>query len=123
MTKQRGAVLGIAVLSAVVGSFAAYALLMLALVRARQAQFSIAGRPKARYLAEAALVVARAKLWGEDVIPYPDPTSSCMVPGSDAVATEDIDTDGDGLGDTQVDVTVTNCGAPGPHTVTARVVY
>lgn len=118
MVNQRGAVLGIVVLIAIIGSIAAYTVLMLSVAGARQSLLATR-RTQARYLAEAAMVVAMQQLWAEAVTPYP----GACVPGTDAVTTELLDTDGDGTGDAPVEVTVTNCGPGGSHAVAARVMY
>jgi hypothetical protein len=73
----------------------AYTMLMVAISRARQQRFHET-RTLNRHLAEAGVVIARERLW--------------TVPAY-CGGTEQVDTDGDGTGDTPVSVVVTNCGA------------
>ena len=109
-TNERGALFGFAIITAVVSSIAAYAALFSATAGARMGAV-LRGRPQARYAAESGLVIARERL-------QRTPTYC----GS----TEPLDTNADGVDDTNVEITVTTCG-PGneraPHIVRARVTY
>ena len=98
---SQGAVLGVVIITALVCSIAAYAVLMIAVSRAKHAKFFRA-RTQARYLAEAAIVMAREQLWATP--------AWCG-------GTVLVDTNGDQLGDKSVGVTVTPCPGPGVRSV------
>ena len=104
---ERGAVLGIVLLSSLVFSIASLAMLSMATSHT-QASRHEADKLRARYAAEAGLVRAMEKLWN-------DPTY-CGEAWS-------IDTNGDGTAETTINITVTNCGAGSNQTISARVSY
>ena len=91
-TGERGIALGVVIITAVVFSVAAFAILTLSMGGAQQAG-SYARRLKARYAAEAGLVWATQRLWGT-----PTWTSSA---GTDLT-----------VGGMNVDVTLSACPAP-----------
>ena len=101
--------MGFVLILAVVSSIAAYGALMVASSQARQGTV-LGTRFRARYAAEAGIVIAQAKLWRDPAY--------CP-----AAAPEPIDTDGNGSADTTVELTVTNCGAGNAHEVRAKVAY
>ena len=107
MRDQRGAALGIVIVTALICGVAAYTVLFMASSATRRGRMFHA-RTRAHYLAEAGLVVAMQRLWVN-----PDYCSG----------TEFVDTDGDGTGDTPVTVTVTNCGADNVHQLQTTVSY
>lgn len=94
-------------LLALVASAGAYAAVMTAYSQIRTSRLW-RERTKARYLAEAALVIAQQRLW--------------LSPGY-CGGTVQVDTNGDQVGDTPVAVTVSNCGAGNRHEIRARVTY
>lgn len=99
--RERGAVLGIVMLVALVATIASYAMLEVAVSRARQARF-YRDRLPSRYAAEAAIVWAQQQLW----------TDSLFCGGTHTV------------GGVPVQVTVTNCGGVGnAHVLSAKVIY
>ncbi len=118
LRNSRGAVLGITIMTALICGIAAYAVLQVSVSEARHTKF-MKGRVGARYLSEAAIVIAKEKLWNEATTPYPP---GCAAGGT-MTTTESVDTDGNGVGDTNVNVTVTNCGSGNRHAVTASSTY
>lgn len=121
MHNQRGAILGILIPAALVSAIAAYAVLQASVSEARHAAF-VRGHVEARYLSEAAIVIARQKLWDEATTPYPAGCTGGNI-GTDMVAVESVDTNGDGTGDVNINVTVTNCGPGNRHAVSAQAIY
>ncbi len=117
----RGAVLGITIMTALICGIAAYAVLQASVSEARHTKF-MRGRTEARYLAEAAIVIAREKLWNEAAMPYPPGCTGGAI-GTTLSTPEAVDTDGDGVGDINVGVTVTNCGPGNHHAITASHTY
>ena len=115
-SERGGGLFGFAVLLALVSSIAAYAVLVVAMSQARQGKV-LHERPRVRYAAEAGLVIAQERLWTN-----PDECTG-NPPGSTAGLSQFIDTNGDSGGDTQVDVTWTNCGAGRRHRLSAKVTY
>jgi Tfp pilus assembly protein PilX len=113
---QRGAVLGIVVLSSIVFSVAAFAVLQTVMARA-QIIHHRQETQHARFAAEAGLVWAMQKLWaGATASP---PIAECF--GSTADVS--IDTDGDGTPETPVDIIVSDCSDPmADRTLQAKVV-
>ena len=102
LRNHRGAVLGVAILTALVSSVAAYIILMLALTQARLARFH-RERIRARYAAEAGVIWAQQQLWTTPgYCGNPPPPS---------------------LNGLTVTVSVTNCEAGLDHTVKAQVTY
>jgi len=100
--------LALVIVIALLCSLAAYVLLMAAVTEVRRAKY-FRERTRARYLAEAALVIAMEKLWG-------NPTY--------CGGTEFVDTDGNGLGETPVVVTASgSCAAGGSRRLQAKVLY
>lgn len=108
ITSERGGGLfGLAVIVALVSSIAAYAVLTVAMSQARQGRV-LHERARVRYAAEAGLVMLRERLWRN--------------PGYCGNSAEQIDTNGDGGGDTTVNLSVSNCAAI-RRDMTARVTY
>ena len=101
---EHGIVLGIVIMTAVIFSIAAYAMLMTAMNQRQRAKEFDVDRLRARYAAEAGLVWAQERLWA-------DPTFCVGSPPFNPI---------NGL-----TVTVTVSGpCPGPtHKITARVTY
>ena len=106
--KERGLALALAIMTALVCGIFAYALLLMATSQARHARFY---RSRSRSLAasEAGLVYAR-----EQLLRVP---TWCGDPGFL------FDSDDDGVKETTVVITVTNCGAGNSHAISAQVVY
>lgn len=108
--RQRGAIFGMVLITALAMSISAYGALFVAVTNARHSRLS-RERVRARYLAEAASVYARDRLWT-------NPTD-CGGPMS-------LITDGVTGAVAWVNVVVTECG-PGnenrPHRITATVNY
>lgn len=108
---ERGVALGIVILSAIVFSVAAFAVLTMSLSRAQTAELT-EDRLRARYAAEAALVWAMQRLWV-------DQTWSSGL-GIDLPF--DIDGDGSIAAGEGVDVSIPACGPPCPNrTLEAKV--
>ena len=107
---QRGMVLGIVVVMAFIAAVASYTILLVAASQARQGQFW-RQRFRARYAAEAGIVWAMERLWANQAYcGAPDPPP--------------FDTDGDGVADTTVDVTMSGCGGGAANrTISAAVTY
>ncbi len=106
---DRGAVvLTFAIGTAFVCAIAAFTVLIMAVSNARHAR-STRERVKARYLAEAAQVYAREQLW----------MNPAYCPGAPVM----LDTNGDGLTDTPVTITVTACGANNKHQIVTNVTF
>lgn len=98
---ERGVIaLSMAIIVALIGAIASYALLTIAISNARQARFYRTRLP-ARYAAEAAIVWAQQQL----------SVSPGFCGGTHTV------------GGVPVSVTVTNCVAGNPHTLSAKVTY
>ena len=106
--ERGGGLFGFAVIVALIASIAAYAVLAVALSQARQGTV-LRERPRVRYAAEAGLVMLQQRLWRN--------------PGYCAASSEQIDTNGDGGGDTTVELSVSNCGPTNRHQLLARVTY
>ena len=100
MRQERGTVLAVAILTAIVCSIAAYLVLFLAITQARHARF-YHQRVRARYATEAAIVWAQAQLRADPT--YCNTANPPPVEGY------------------QVAVTVTNCGANNTHQIQARI--
>jgi len=109
---ERGAALGIVILSSIVFSVAAFAVLNMSMSRAQTAAFE-EGRLRARYAAEAGLVKAMQLLWNGTM-----PPGMCG-PG----VTWSYDTDNDGTFETPVLVTASVCSVILPNTLTAKVTF
>jgi len=99
---ERGIALGIVILTAVVFSVAAFAVLTLTLGGTQRSSAS-EQRLRAQYAAEAGLVWAMQRLWANP--------NYCGAPDPPAI------------GGINVDVTVTNCGAGNTHTISAKAAY
>lgn len=126
MGNERGLILGVMVISAFVFSVAALAALTVAFGQSQQAKEFHEDRLSARYAAEAGVVWAMQRLWANP--DYPDatctpPCAPCLAPGIDATDTLPFDTNGDAVPDTDIEITVTNCGAKNTHEIKARAVY
>lgn len=107
---NRGAILAIALMTALVASIFAYSLLTLSVSQGRQARF-FRGRTQARYLGEAGMVIAQARLLN-------NLNAYC------APAVQQIDTNGNGsldAGEPWVTITVTpGCPRPAGSAVTIQ---
>ena len=117
LSNSRGlGLLAFAIATAMISSLAAYAALLVSLNQARAGRV-LHERPRARYAAEAGLVIAKERLWRN--------AGDCAGAGLGGTAgvVQQIDTDGDGSGDTSVQIQWTNCGANGQHRITSTVVY
>ena len=101
MRQERGTVLAVAVLTAIVCSIAAYLVLFLAISQARHARF-YHQRVRARYATEAAIVWAQQQLRANPAF-CPNLANAPVMEGY------------------QVQVTVTNCGANNTHQIQARI--
>ena len=111
--RQRGFVLLITVVIAIVCAIAAYAALFIAMAEAQHAVF-YRDRTAARYAAEAGLVWAQQQLWANTV-----KAQGCFA------ANPDLSLDHDGNPATpiiDVDVTLPGCGTPNVQ-LRATVVY
>ena len=106
MSSERGMILAVTMMMALVASIVLYGVLQLAVSQGRQGRF-FRSRTTARYLAEAGMVLAYERLQAN---PFYCP-----------VAPELVDTTGDGVGDTPVTITVTNCGAGNTHEIRVSV--
>ena len=102
---QKGAVLGLAILTALIGSIASYAMLASAMSQAHHAKF-FRDRTRARYLAEAGVVIAQQRL---------------LANPSYTAVNEPVDVDGDSAPDVQL--TVSNLGVGNSKQIDARSVY
>lgn len=105
---NRGAILVFVMGTALVCAIAAFTVLLMAVSNARHAR-STRERVKARYLAEAGQVYARERLW----------TEPAYCPGAPVT----LDTDGDGVADTPVAITITNCGPNLRHQIITSVTF
>ena len=105
---QRGMILGLVIVTAFIAAVAAYTILVVAASQARQGRFW-RERFRSRYAAEAGVVWAMERLWA-------DPTY-CGTPDPPP-----FDTNGDGVPDATVDVSVTGCGGAS-RTLSAVVVF
>lgn len=103
---DRGAILAITMMMALVASIVSYGVLQLAVSQGRQGRF-FRSQTTARYLAEAGMVLAQERLRAD--------------PNYCPTAPELLDTTGDGVGDTPVTITVTNCGAGNTHEIRVSV--
>lgn len=102
---ERGAALAFIIVTGLVASVVAYSLLFMATSQARQARV-IPDRMEARYVAEAGLVIALERLQSDSTY-----ASQARCPGGtqDVTLTEQVDVDGNGTGETPVEVTVFAC--------------
>lgn len=101
---DRGAILAVTLMMALLAAIVAYTVLQLAVSQGRQGRF-FRTQTTARYLAEAGMVFAYERL-REEPDYCPDPTAPVLV-----------DTDGDQVGDAPVTIVVTNCGAGNVHEI------
>lgn len=104
-TNERGlGVLLAVMITAFVFSVSAFAALLMALSRASQGSPINPARIRARYAAEAGIVWSLAKLWN-------DPTWSSKAGKGKGAKTNDfdMDTDGDAILDTEVDIIIPGC--------------
>ena len=97
---QHGSVLAMVIIGAVIFSIAAYAMLNLSLSRTQSVRYNI-DRYRARYAAEAGMVYAMQKLWAN-----PNWSSGQGWTKSEDL---DLDTNADGIADTQVDIIIPKC--------------
>jgi len=100
---QRGAALGIVIISAVIFSIMAYAVLAMSLSKAQLADYPV-DRARAHYAAEAGVVWAREQLWNDSAF----------------CANSNPDLTMNGL---DVDVQISSCGTPGDHEIRATVSF
>ncbi len=102
--EERGIVLGIVIITAVIFSIAALGMLTVAMNQRQRVKVFDVNRLRARYAAEAGVVWAQEQLWeNKNYCGAPQPPSPI-----------------NGL---TVTVAVTNCGANNTHRITARVNY
>ena len=107
---RRGIALVVVLLTAVVFSIAAFGVLTVAVSRARQIDYLGEDRIRYRAAAEAGLVWAMQRLW--------------VTPGwCGAPPFPPLDTDGDGIPETVVSITVAPCGPNVQHTLDAKVTW
>ena len=99
---ERGALLGLAMIIAVIGAFTSYAVLQITIDQALHAKFHH-DRTQARYAAEVGIVWAQQRLLYDETY--------CGAIGPPLI---------NGMA---VDVTVTNCGIGNQHTISATVIY
>ena len=97
---QRGSLLTMVIVGAIIFSLTAYAMLNMSLSRTQSVKYNV-DRYRARYAAEAGVVYAMQKLWA-------NPTWSS---GQGWTTAEDLelDTNADGVTDTQVDIILPAC--------------
>ena len=107
LINERGGLFGFALIMALVFSISAYSVLFVASSQARQGG-ALGARSRARYAAEAGIIIAKESLWSNPGYCTGNPT---------------IDTNGDGVDDTVVNVSVIPCGAGIAHEIRAQVVY
>ena len=116
---ERGAALLNVIVTALLFAAAAYSMLTVSIGNRQRAKQFNENRLRAHYIAEAALVKVYQNLYQNEA-----GYLGC-VPNSTAnkVLSVPIDTDGNGIDDTNVSVTVSNCGAGLNHAVTASMIY
>ena len=131
LSEERGVTLAAVIITALIFAIAAFALLNMVLSQVQRAEGSLA-RQRAAYAAESGLVWATQRLCRDPNYPSAGPSSTCITPsscttcntaGSQASDRLSLDTDGNGSLETQVNITVTNCGPNRLHTLSARVTY
>ena len=103
---DRGMILAVTLMMALLASIVSYGVLQLAVSQGRQGRF-FRSQTAARYLAEAGMVLAQERL-------RVNPSYCPSTP-------ELVDTTGDGVGDTPVRITVTNCGPGNTHEIRVSV--
>lgn len=119
---ERGLALGVVLIMTILFSVAAYGIVAFTQGGVQRSAVNV-DRLRARYAAEAGLVYASQRLWID-----PNYPAACCAPaggcqGATQTDTRPLDTDGNGTNETNVLITVTNCGANRQHAITARVVY
>lgn len=125
LKSNKGMILGIALILAAIFALVSYANLALAVAQAEQAQFW-RERPAARYAAEAGVIIVKERLWlNPNYGGGPSAKTNCPVLGSNRTWTEQVDSDGAGIGpdDLSVTITLTNCGQDRRHNISAQVLY
>ena len=110
---ERGFALGVVIITAVIFSVAAFAILMMGITRARIGRLD-QERARAYYAAEAGVVWAMQKLW---VDPRFDSSPGWAGPPNDPAW---MDTNADGINDTKVDIFLKACTAPPPGCESGR---
>ena len=117
---ERGIALGVVILSALVFSAAAFAMMTMSMGRV-QSSDTDAKRLRSQYAAEAGMVMAmervRADMMGAATYP-----PGCPVGGTGTVDMN-LDTDDNGSAETKVTITVTNCGTGVDQKISAKVSY
>ena len=108
---QRGAVLGMVIIAAIVFGVTAFAILSMSLGRTQTTR-RMADRTRARYAAEGAIVWAMQQLWANPNFGCPGGPPATVPP---AVLSD--------LGVPAITVEVTNCGVNNMHEIRARVGY
>lgn len=103
LSGERGVVLGIVIITAIIFGIAAFGLLSMAVNQARQATFVSQDRARARYAAESGLVMAMQELWVDQ--------NDCVF------GPYNLDTNGDGANETTVTVTRSGICPPPPNTL------
>ena len=127
---ERGVALGAVIITALIFAITAFVFLTMVLSQVQRAEGALS-RLRAAYAAESGLVWATTRLWSDPNYPSAAP-STCITPGSCTTCTVagnqasdqlSFDTDGNGSLETQVNITITNCGANRLHTLSAKVTY
>ena len=108
LLNDRGIALGVVLMTAVIFSVAAFAVLTMALSGQQRLKVLSKDHLSAQYAAEAGVVWVMQRLWNDPTYcanntPLPSPPNPI-----------------NGL---TVNVTVTNCGANNPHQINAKVIY
>lgn len=103
MASRKGIALYLTIMVALIGALAGLTMLTVAISHIKRSQFWHQ-RGRARYLAEAGLVLARERLFID-----PDYCGG----------TESLDTNGDQVGDTPVTIGISNCGEGNRHEIRA----
>ncbi len=118
-TNERGMVLGMVIIMALIFAVAAFGVMTLSVSRSQTSALQ-SHRLKAQYVAEAGLVQATQRLWRDPTYP----AASCIdntCPACNPVGSSLTDTTT--VAGTSVEITVTNCGAGNTHKLSAKAVY
>ena len=113
MDNERGIALGLVLIATVIFGIAAFGLLFMAMSQSQQQSFLSEDRLRARYAAEAGLVMAMQEMWQNDCV-------------FGAAGNYLLDTDNDGTNETTVTVTMTPACPPAaatPSKLQAKVTW